>query len=73
MQWDHLPGFEKRGDISGGFPGGSEEEILNEIAKCELVCTNCHIIRTFKRNGWDARSLQETEGGYAGTWTLIAA
>src|SRR5258708_17480330 len=44
MQWDHLPGFEKLGDISGSWTGRSEEEILSEIAKCELVCTNCHAI-----------------------------
>ncbi len=55
MQWDHLPGFEKRGHISDGFAGCTEEEILSEIAKCELVCTNCHTLRTFQRNGWDAR------------------
>jgi len=73
MQWDHLPGFEKLGDLSGGFPGRTEEEILREVAKCELVCTNCHIIRTFKRNGWDARSLHESEAPYGETWTQIAA
>jgi hypothetical protein len=59
MQWDHLPVFQKFGDISGGFPGRTEDEILREIAKCELVCTNCHIIRTFQRNGWDGRSPHE--------------
>jgi hypothetical protein len=71
VQWDHLPGFEKLGDLSGGFPGRTEEEILREIAKCELVCTNCHIIRTFKRNGWDERTLQ-TEAIYGRTWTKNA-
>jgi hypothetical protein len=68
-----LPGFEKLGDLSGGFPGRTEEEILRELTKCELVCTNCHIIRTFKRNGWDTRSLHEMEAAYRGTWTQTAA
>ena len=72
MQWDHLPGFEKLGDISGGFPGRTEAEILREIAKCELVCTNCHIIRTFRRNGWDPRSLRETETVYGEPWLQTA-
>lgn len=72
MQWDHLPGYEKFGDISGGFPGRTEEEILREIAKCELVCTNCHIMRTFRRNGWDTRSIREMESAYE-TWIQSAA
>jgi len=73
MQWDHLPQFEKVGDISGGFPGRTEDEILREIGKCELVCTNCHTIRTFKRNGWDARSLHEAEADYGEAWAQTAA
>jgi hypothetical protein len=52
MQWDHLPGAPKLGEISTGLRGRSRDEILEEIAKCELVCTNCHAIRTFQRAGW---------------------
>jgi hypothetical protein len=52
MQWDHVPGALKLGDISTGFAGRSRDEILAEIAKCELVCANCHAIRTFQRAGW---------------------
>lgn len=55
MQWDHKPGFEKLGDVSAAFWGRSREEILAEIAKCDLVCANCHAIRTFERNGWALR------------------
>ena len=60
MQWDHLPEFEKTGDISDGSwaAGRTPDEILLEIAKCELVCTNCHTLRTFRRKGWGKRSLQ---------------
>lgn len=54
MQWDHLPGTPKRGDVST-LTGRSMQEILQEIAKCELVCANCHVIRTFKRAGWTLR------------------
>ncbi len=28
----------------------SKEDILNEISKCELVCANCHRMRTHKRH-----------------------
>jgi hypothetical protein len=58
MQWDHKPGFEKLGDLAD-FGGHSRQEILDEIAKCDLVCTNCHIIRTFTRNGWGTRWIRE--------------
>jgi hypothetical protein len=49
MQWDHLPGSLKLGNISTDLRGRSRQEILDEISKCELVCANCHAIRTFKR------------------------
>jgi len=32
--------------VSAGF---SEKRIEEEISKCELVCANCHRIRTYKR------------------------
>jgi len=64
MQWDHLPEFHKLGDISGSWTGRSEQEILAEIAKCELVCTNCHTIRTFKRNGWGPWAVDTAEAAH---------
>ena len=73
MQWDHLPGSVKIGDISAAFWGRPDEEVRREIAKCELVCTNCHTIRTFRRNGWDRPALGETEGVYVVTPRSIAA
>ena len=65
MQWDHLPGTEKLGNISTGLRWRSRPEILEEIAKCELVCANCHAIRTFERSGWAATwSIREESGSY---------
>jgi hypothetical protein len=52
LQWDHVPGYVKLGDISEYFRGRSRQEVLDEIAKCELVCANCHALRTFERAGW---------------------
>lgn len=54
MQWDHLPGTLKLGDISSliGLP---RERVLAELAKCELVCANCHAARTYRRSGLFAR------------------
>lgn len=30
----------------------SWDEILDEIKKCEVVCANCHRIRTAKQFNW---------------------
>ena len=51
MQFDHLPQFEKKNIISTLFfcQQKTWAEVLEEIAKCELVCGNCHRKRTNKR------------------------
>jgi hypothetical protein len=48
MEWDHLPGTEKTlvlADTRRAAYG--RRRILAELAKCELVCANCHRERTF--------------------------
>ncbi len=49
MDLDHVRGV-KRGNVSTlvGW-GGSMSELLEEIAKCEAVCSNCHRVRTHHR------------------------
>jgi hypothetical protein len=53
MDWDHLPGTEKLfeiADVSHMATGEKgKRKILDEIAKCELVCANCHRDRTHDR------------------------
>ena len=50
MEWDHLP---ERGDkteiIQLVKSGAPKECTLAELAKCELVCANCHKERTYRR------------------------
>jgi len=46
MDFDHLDPKEKKFSIAS--LNGSLESILEEIKKCELVCANCHRIRTHK-------------------------
>lgn len=49
LQFDHVRG-EKRGDIAAMRRGGaSMVRILAEIDKCEVVCANCHAVRTVER------------------------
>lgn len=48
MDFDHLGN--KEFSVSNGRQGGfSKKRILEEIKKCELVCSNCHRIRTYER------------------------
>jgi len=50
MEWDHLPGTEKTLSIANVRRAAfGKKRILAEIAKCELVCANCHRERTFGR------------------------
>src|SRR4051812_22627941 len=51
MQWDHLPGFDKVDDIGNLSRRHNRRRIIEEIAKCELVCANCHAVRTLTRRG----------------------
>jgi hypothetical protein len=48
MEWDHLPGTEKKLVLADTRRAAhARQRILDEIAKCELVCANCHRERTF--------------------------
>jgi len=53
LQFDHVRG-EKRGNVTQMVSSGyGWDKILEEIAKCEIVCANCHIKRTAQRgNFW---------------------
>lgn len=49
FEFDHIRGI-KKNDISSLVGGGySTKFIQEEINKCEIVCANCHRIRTFTR------------------------
>lgn len=51
MDWDHRPGTVKSFDIGSAVAklGIGLARLLEEIAKCDLVCSNCHRIRTHLR------------------------
>jgi hypothetical protein len=51
MDFDHIPGLgEKKFDISRAQWGRYYlDHIQEEIAKCEVVCVNCHRVRTVNR------------------------
>lgn len=45
LDFDHLPGVKKTKSVAFMW-GYSWEKVLAEIAKCEIVCSNCHRHRT---------------------------
>ena len=50
LHFDHLPGVDKKFCISRVVNSSrSRAEVEAEIAKCEIVCANCHAIRTATR------------------------
>lgn len=50
MEFDHRPGEKKKGIVSA-LGNRAWSVIAAEIAKCDLVCANCHRLRTVTR-GW---------------------
>lgn len=60
LQFDHRPGEEKSftiGEAIKSTGSYSDDEIATEIAKCDVVCADCHVERTRKRRA--PRTLEE--------------
>jgi hypothetical protein len=47
MDFDHRDPSEKKQNVGSMATTYNLQTILDEIAKCDLVCANCHRIRTF--------------------------
>lgn len=50
LQFDHTDPSLKEFNVARMYIK-NKGTILKEIAKCEIVCANCHTMRTFKRKG----------------------
>jgi hypothetical protein len=61
MDFDHRPGEKKCFNISiaAGQTRLSLQKMLAEIAKCDVVCANCHRERTYKR--WQEKAKRTSE------------
>jgi hypothetical protein len=49
LDFDHVRG-EKRDNLSRMTRWYSYDEVMEEIKKCDIVCSNCHRERTHKRS-----------------------
>ena len=54
LEFDHRPEEEKQFDIARSVAGSTRswKSIKKEIEKCNIVCSNCHKIRTMTRGNY---------------------
>ena len=51
LQFDHVRG-KKKFNISSRIRDWPVDELMDEIAKCEIRCANCHFKKTSDELGW---------------------
>jgi hypothetical protein len=51
MDYDHRDNGSKVADVSVLVQGKAWAKVRIEIEKCDLICANCHRLRTAKRRG----------------------
>ena len=49
MDFDHRPGENKVEAVSALLAHAGIQRVIDEIAKCDVVCANCHRERTHNR------------------------
>ncbi len=52
LQFDHRDGSTKVSTIGAMLSRASWATLLNEVAKCDVRCANCHRLRTAEEFGW---------------------
>lgn len=58
MDFDHVRG-EKLGNVETIARLGDMELLLKEVAKCDLICANCHRHRTWMRSAGQVRKAKK--------------
>jgi hypothetical protein len=53
MDFDHRDPGTKRSAVTRMVGRASSTRILDEVAACDIVCANCHRLRTFRRRSTD--------------------
>ena len=70
MQFDHRDP-DKKDFTLGGYSARALQKVKDEIAKCDIVCANCHADRTHKRRE-EKRQRGETVGCIVPRGTRLA-
>ena len=58
---DHIDPNRKSFSISEACGGVNEQALIDELAKCEARCRNCHAIRTMNEGHWYHRNTTQQE------------
>lgn len=53
MDFDHRDGETKLFNVSSAWLRAGRQRVEDEIAKCDVVCANCHRLRTHTRAGFE--------------------
>lgn len=55
MEFDHRDGRQSRLELIAYRVHRSRAKLMEEMAKCDLVCANCHRVRTYDRDMLEGR------------------
>jgi hypothetical protein len=58
LDFDHRPGTHKVAGIAAMITTATFDELVIEIAKCDVVCANCHRIRGATRGYTDGAAIR---------------
>lgn len=50
LEFDHRPEFKKIDNVYRVYKKFGKDKAWEEVAKCDVVCSNCHKIRTYERS-----------------------
>jgi len=56
LEFDHRPEFKKIDNVYRVYKKFGRDKAWQEVAKCDVVCSNCHKTRTWQRNTTDYES-----------------
>lgn len=55
LDFDHLPGSKKIAGVAALANASKTKRMLLEIEKCEVVCANCHRVRSLSRGDYGGK------------------
>ena len=59
LEFDHRDGTDKKGNVCEMASRGlALKTVIDEIAKCDVLCANCHRRRTAKQFSWYSRVIK---------------